>query len=40
VKQANDVWVDLKHRSDPTAEDLREGLEAMKRVFDLLEQIA
>lgn len=37
VKEANDVWVAVKHRNDPPAKDLRDGLEAIKRVFDLLE---
>lgn len=40
VRKVNDVWVDVKHRSDPSAKDLREGLEAIKRVFDLLGQTA
>ncbi|MEW6211254.1 MAG: low molecular weight phosphatase family protein [Acidobacteriota bacterium] len=40
VGEANDVWVAVKHRSDPPAKDLREGLEAIERVFDLLDQTA
>lgn len=40
VKQANDVWVEVKHRSDPPAKDIREGFEAIKLVFDLLDQTA
>lgn len=36
VKGANDVWVNVKHHSDPATEDLRTGLEATRRVFDLL----
>lgn len=38
VREANDVWVNVKHRSDPPAKDLHQGLEAIKRVFDLVEQ--
>lgn len=40
VKEANGVWIDVKHRSDPPAKDLREGLEKVKRVFDLLGKTA
>lgn len=38
VEQANKVWVDGKHRDDPPAKDLIEGLNAIQRVFELLEQ--
>lgn len=40
VKEANAVWIKNKHRSDPPAKDLREGLEEIKRVFDILDQTA
>ena len=40
VARANDVWVNVKHRNDPSVEDLVEGLTAVERVLELLEQIA
>lgn len=39
VATVNDVWVKVKHRDDPTAEDLIEGLTAIRRVFELFEQL-
>lgn len=38
VANVNDVWVKVKHRDDPSAEDLLQGLSAIGRVFELLEQ--
>lgn len=40
VARANDVWVNVKHRNDPSAEDLVQGLTAIGRVLELLEQQA
>ncbi|MFQ5992603.1 MAG: hypothetical protein ACE5NA_09230 [Nitrospiraceae bacterium] len=38
VVAVNDVWVKVKHRVDPPAEDLVQGLTAIRRLFELFEQ--
>ncbi len=38
VAAVNDVWVKVKHRVDPPVGDLLQGITAIRRVFELLEQ--
>jgi len=40
LNAANKVWQKIKHRNDPNSKDIRVGLEALKRVFQVLEQLA
>jgi protein-tyrosine-phosphatase len=37
IAEANAVWVPVKHRDDPSVDDLIDGLKAIQKVFQLLE---